>query len=376
MSKAEDKPPMVKGWTTSITRIEPNRVEIVGHSIGEIVERRSLLETTHLLIKKKYPNEIRLQELHEICCDATSLPHFPEPRLEDQDISKTLARQFLGDEAIEKVPAEGLDGECEKTVFCLGRVIRTIDLILESKGTKRASVPPDPKEPFSRWLYRVFAGGPHVGEERGRMLQALVVACIDHGLTPPSTQVCRLAASARVPYEVALAQSVGAISDVHGGASGRAAEFFIRYLKRQKESGMDPSDVLQGLMEKTIDQGKRIPGLGHRIHTADPRCDVLMSVAEETGVEGQCVQALKSASSVFSRIRGFSLPINVDGVIGAIVADMGLPPIVATLVFVLGRVAGLSAHYFEEVRTFPPMRWIDFSEAIYRDHSKKPMMPE
>ena len=56
---------------------------------------------------------------------------------------------------------------------------------------------------------------------------------------------------------------------------------------------------------------------------------------------------------------------NVDGVIGAIVADMGLPSIVATLVFILGRVAGLSAHYFEEVNTFPPMRWIHFAEAVY-----------
>jgi citrate synthase len=56
---------------------------------------------------------------------------------------------------------------------------------------------------------------------------------------------------------------------------------------------------------------------------------------------------------------------NVDGVIGAIVADMGLSPMVATLVFILGRVAGLSAHYFEEVNTFPPMRWIHFAEAVY-----------
>jgi len=364
MSKAEDKPRMVKGWTTSITRIEPNRVEIVGHSIREIVQRRGLPEATHLLFKKTFPDEVRLQELQGICRDAASLPPFPEPRLENQDVSRTLARQLLTDEAIGKVPAEGLDGECEKTVSCLGRVIRVIDSILGGKG---ASVPPDPKEPFSRWLYRVFAGGPHVGEERGRMLEALVVACIDHGLTPPCTQICRLAASARVPYEVSLALAVGAISDLHGGASGRAAEFFTRYLKRQQETGMDPSDVLEGLMKETVSQGKRIPGLGHRVHTVDPRCEVLWSVAEETGVAAQCAEASKNAQSIFTRIRGVSLPINVDGVIGAIVADMGLPPIVATLVFVLGRVAGLSAHYFEEVRTFPPLRWIDFREAVYRN---------
>ncbi len=118
-------------------------------------------------------------------------------------------------------------------------------------------------------------------------------------------------------------------------------------------------------MRDTLSQGRRIPGLGHRVHTEDPRCDALWSVAEETGIAAESVQASKIASSTFSRVRGTTLPINVDGVVGAIVSDMGLPPIVGTLVFLLGRVAGLSAHYFEEVKTFPAMRWIDFAEAVY-----------
>jgi citrate synthase len=373
MGKAEDKPTTNKGWATSITRIEPNRVEIAGHPIRDIVERRSLPETTHLLFKKTFPDELRLRELDEICCEAASLPPPSVPRPENENIAKTLAKHLLADEEIAKHPAKGLEGECEKTVFCLGRVIRTIDFIL---GRERAPVLPGPKEPFSHWLYRVIADDPHGNAERGRMLQALMVACVDHAVTPPSTQACRLAASARVPYEVALAQGVGGMSDVHGGASGRAAEFFIRYLKERNASGMDPSDVLEGLIAETLGQGKRVPGLGHRIHTVDPRCDVLWRVAEETGVATNCVRALKSAPSIFFRVREVSLPINVDGAIGAIVADMGLSPMVATLAFVLGRVAGLSAHYFEEIRTFPPMRWIDFSEAVYRDHSTKPMMPE
>jgi citrate synthase len=60
------------------------------------------------------------------------------------------------------------------------------------------------------------------------------------------------------------------------------------------------------------------------------------------------------------------LPINVDGVIGAIVADMGLNPIVAKVLFIWGRVAGLSAHYFEEILSQPEMRPINFSQAVYK----------
>ena len=64
--------------------------------------------------------------------------------------------------------------------------------------------------------------------------------------------------------------------------------------------------------------------------------------------------------------RGFRLPINVDGVIGAIVADLGLKPVAAKAIFILGRLAGLSAHYFEELRTQSPMRRVRFEEAVYR----------
>ena len=56
----------------------------------------------------------------------------------------------------------------------------------------------------------------------------------------------------------------------------------------------------------------------------------------------------------------------MDGVIGAVVADLGLPPIAAKALFILGRVAGLSAHYFEEVLTQPPMRRVKFEEALYK----------
>jgi citrate synthase len=61
-----------------------------------------------------------------------------------------------------------------------------------------------------------------------------------------------------------------------------------------------------------------------------------------------------------------NLPINVDGVIGAITADMGIKPILAKAIFIFGRVVGLAAHYFEEVQTQAPMRRIVFEQAEYK----------
>jgi len=78
------------------------------------------------------------------------------------------------------------------------------------------------------------------------------------------------------------------------------------------------------------------------------------------------VSISKMMEEIFPEVRGFSLPINVDGVIGAVVADLGLDPVAAKALFILGRVAGLTAHYFEETLTQPPMRRINFAQAKYR----------
>ena len=71
-------------------------------------------------------------------------------------------------------------------------------------------------------------------------------------------------------------------------------------------------------------------------------------------------------TDIFQEVSGKNLPINVDGVIGAIVADMGMDVDLAKALFVFGRVAGLSAHYFEEIATQRPMRPINFKECVYQ----------
>ena len=119
-------------------------------------------------------------------------------------------------------------------------------------------------------------------------------------------------------------------------------------------------------MKEYIEAGKRIEGMGHRIHNKDPRRDVLWDLSSQTGVAGKHVELSKMASTIFEQVRGMSLPINVDGVIGSIVADMGLDPSIAKALFIYGRIAGLSAHYFEEIMSQPRMRRINFAEAIYK----------
>ena len=53
------------------------------------------------------------------------------------------------------------------------------------------------------------------------------------------------------------------------------------------------------------------------------------------------------------------LPINVDGAIGAIIADLGMNPATFNGIFMIARTPGLIAHVIEEQTREKPMRRID-----------------
>ena len=358
-----DAPAKKPGWSTLITKVMPNNLLISGYPLQDIVERKGFLEVAYLLIKGEFPDKKTLEEMRKIAVTAAKIPIPKITRLPNEDVSKTLVKYLILDENLATFPQEGTDGAVKKTIFCLGRTARYLSGIY---GTEKALEKLNENEPFSHIIYRAITGNAKVNESHSRMIEAMIVACVDHGVTPPSAQATLIAASTRTPYEVAVAHGVGAITDVHGGAGAKAAQFFNECIQKAKKEKIDVSLSTRNLMREYIEEGKRVEGMGHRVHTKDPRRDVLWNLATQTGVADEHVQLSKIISTIFEQVRGMSLPINVDGVIGSIVADMGLDPTIAKVLFVYGRLAGLSAHYFEEVASQPRMRQINFAEAMYK----------
>jgi citrate synthase len=363
MRKTWEAKPPAPSWGTIITKIEPNNILISGYPLQQIIGRKNLLETAYLLVKGEFPTPEVLKELQDAALQGVRELGPRAEHLEGEDISKTLAKCLLWDEALARFPQNGSHGPALKTVYALGRVGRYLAEIL---GTAPAleGLPKDAV--FTEVIYRVMTGEPGINLAKARLIEAMVVASVDHGVTPPSAQATIILASTRAAYEVAVAAGVGAITDVHGGAGAKAAWFFKECVSRAKRDGLELEEASRALITEYIQAGRRIEGLGHRIHTEDPRRDVLWRLAEEAGVAGENVAVSKLISDVFKQVRGMELPINVDGVIGAIVADMGLDPAIAKALFIWGRVAGLSAHYFEEIASQPPMRRINFAQVVYK----------
>ena len=57
-----------------------------------------------------------------------------------------------------------------------------------------------------------------------------------------------------------------------------------------------------------------------------------------------------------ARVRIKPLPVNVDGALAAVLHDLGFPPAAGQFLFMIGRVAGLTAEVAEEYDRERPMR--------------------
>jgi len=101
--------------------------------------------------------------------------------------------------------------------------------------------------------------------------------------------------------------------------------------------------------------GARVPGLGHRQHTKDPRVDVLFSMAEAMHVAGDGIAAMRAVEAAATALIK-PLPMNIDGALAGVLFDLGFAPPAGKLIFMVGRVAGLTAEIAEEHAREKPMR--------------------
>lgn len=193
-------------------------------------------------------------------------------------------------------------------------------------------------------------------EEHGKMIDAILTACIDHGVTPPSSIAARTVASGGVPLPTAVAAGVLSIGDAHGGAIEKGAKFLQDGIVRMKNERKSIAEMGKILVKEAKENHKRILGFGHRVHTSDPRTKRLFTLADELKISGDHIALSKIIETELESSAGRKLPINVDGAIAAIISDMGFDYRLGKAFFLLGRVAGLTAQVYEEQTREKPMR--------------------
>jgi citrate synthase len=212
--------------------------------------------------------------------------------------------------------------------------------------------------------------GTMLDEGRARLLEAALVAAVDHGPQAPSIAIARMAVTCGVSLNNAMASAVNVLGDVHGGAGEQALELYADVAARL-EGGVTLEIATVEAVEQWRDQrGKFLPGFGHRFHKpTDPRAPRLLQLVHEAAekgvVDGRYARIARSIEARLTAEKSRPVPMNIDGATAVIYGELGCPPPLARSLFCLSRSVGILAHAWEQMQqggrnkgpTPPHYRW-------------------
>jgi citrate synthase len=205
-------------------------------------------------------------------------------------------------------------------------------------------------------------------KEHAKMLEAIIISVIDHGVKPPSTIAAVTVANTGANLNSAVAAGILAINKYHGGAIEDAMFAIDEAVNLQKTERLDATESAGKIVGIYKERGERISGFGHRFHAADPRTVKLFDLAKELKIAGKFIDQAEILEKVLSEKSSKPLPINADGAIAACLLEMNFSPKIANGIFMIARTAGLVAHVVEEQENNPPMRTVDVENYKFEEN--------
>jgi len=194
--------------------------------------------------------------------------------------------------------------------------------------------------------------GDRPSTQQAALLEAALVAGVDHGPHAPSIAVARMAATCGVGLNNAMASAINTLGDSHGGAGQQCVMLLDEILEHQA-AGKDLPAATAAVIARWRERGIRyLPGFGHRFHTRDPRRDPLLNLVDQAVaagvVPGDHLRAALAVETHLNAGRTRPIPMNIDGATAVIYAELGFPAPLARGLFVLSRSVGILAHAWEE----------------------------
>jgi len=196
---------------------------------------------------------------------------------------------------------------------------------------------------FTEMMYFQLLGARPTPAQ-AKILDAVLVTLMEHGLTPSAIATRLIYDSCPEAVQAAVAAGLlGVGSTFVGTMEGCAANL-------EEILSSSSHEIKAKEIANRFRQAKRpIPGFGHPHHRPDdPRSPRLLAIAEEAGVPGRHIRALRLLAAEVDAAWGRHLTINATGAIAALLGEIGVPREVARGVAVVSRAAGLVGHIREE----------------------------
>jgi len=198
----------------------------------------------------------------------------------------------------------------------------------------------------ANYLYMSTGAEPHPELVRG--LETYLATVSDHGLNA-STFTARVITSTGADFVSAVTGAVGALKGpLHGGAPGPALDTVFE---------IGDASRAELVLRRKLERGERLMGFGHRVYKVrDPRADVLAAAAERMFARAGDARLYELARAVEATALklleqykpGRRLKTNVEFYTALLLCGLGLDTAFFTPTFAIGRVAGWTAHCFEQ----------------------------
>jgi citrate synthase len=216
-------------------------------------------------------------------------------------------------------------------------IVREADLVNELIGELN----------FTQMMLFMLTGKKESSKAQIRVLDAVLVTLMEHGLTPSAIATRLIYHSAPDSLQSAVAAGLlGVGTTFIGTMEGCAAN-----IEEMLSAPEGVSARALTIAQRHHQSRKPLHGFGHPHHKPDdPRTPKLFAVAESEGVPGRHIGALRALSAEVDKVYGRHITINATGATAALLGEIGIPQKIMRGVAVVSRSAGLVGHILEESR--------------------------
>lgn len=202
---------------------------------------------------------------------------------------------------------------------------------------------------FAEVLYLILKG-ELPSKEEGKLMEAVLFGIIDHGFLSSASPPARYVVSGNPDPIHGIVSGVLSIGHFTGSprASGEMLKEAYNMMKSEK---LSIEETANKVVERFREEKKRIPGLGHPLYKVDPRAARLRELAERYGKLGGYIKLMEAIHDEFVKTRGKEIPINTDGMMAAVMAELGFDPLEMEVLGVVSYLPGIIGHTIEELKT-------------------------
>jgi citrate synthase len=342
--------PGLEGVVATETRLssvdgEAGALIIAGFPMEELASRASFEETVYLLWHDVLPGPEQLESFREELAGRRALPGATLSLLRAAAAQRAPAMDALrmATGTISLGVAEDSYAEALALVARLPTIVAAYWRLLNGE---EPVAPEGQLGHAANYLYMLMGEKPDA--EFVRALETYLNAASDHGMNA-STFAARVIVSTRSDVVSAVVGAIGALKGpLHGGAPGPALDVVFE---------IGESSRAEPVLREKLDRGERLMGFGHRIYKVrDPRADVLAAAAQRLyATDGDrnlyelVLEVEKTALGLLAEYRpDRNLQTNVEFYTALLLHGLGLPPQLFTPTFAASRVAGWTAHCFEQ----------------------------